>query len=467
MSGQLHASPDIHVLSQQLDGTLGPAVPYEVPGTFLARGVAVGDVTGDALEDVVLTYGGNTPSAFLATFAQVPGGGLNPPLSLPSFDLPEAVEVADVDGDGRPDVVVTHGGWEQVGVYMQLPDGTLAAEELYPVPYASHYNPHGLAVGDIDDDGLDDVVIADYNHGLVVLRSDDRLPPSVDVTDPDGDQLYSGIPFPIEWSASDNGALEGFDVDFSADGGATFLPVPGCTALPADARACVWASPGPVTAQGVIRVTARDRSGHQASDGAPCTVVVPFVTVTAPVAGANWGIGSVQTVTWSHNLEASEQVDVELSRDLGRTWTTIGAGVPNTGRYDWKVSGATTRRALVRVTWTSQRSISDVSDAPFRIAAAFVRVTTPNSNVLWTIGSQRNISWSHNLGTQAAVRVQLTRNNGATWSVLAPSVPSSGPGTGSYAWTVTGPRSTAARIRLVWTANAAVADKSDTVFWIR
>jgi hypothetical protein len=44
-------------------------------------------------------------------------------------------------------------------------------EELYAIPYASHYNPHGLAAGDINGDGFPDVVLADYNNGLVVLRN--------------------------------------------------------------------------------------------------------------------------------------------------------------------------------------------------------------------------------------------------------------------------------------------------------
>jgi hypothetical protein len=74
-------------------------------------------------------------------------------------------------------VVTLHGGWNQAGVYRQLPDGTLAAEELSAIPYASHYSPHGLALGDVNGDGSPDAVLADYNHGLVVLRNVRSGPP--------------------------------------------------------------------------------------------------------------------------------------------------------------------------------------------------------------------------------------------------------------------------------------------------
>ncbi|MER7330473.1 MULTISPECIES: hypothetical protein [unclassified Micromonospora] len=37
------------------------------------------------------------------------------------------------------------------------------------MPAASSFTPHGLAVADINDDGLKDLLMANYNYGLVVV----------------------------------------------------------------------------------------------------------------------------------------------------------------------------------------------------------------------------------------------------------------------------------------------------------
>ena len=60
-------------------------------------------------------------------------------------------------------------GWLQAGVYLQGDSG-LEPEQLYPIPYASHYATQGLALGDFSSDGCTDVAIADYNYGLVILH---------------------------------------------------------------------------------------------------------------------------------------------------------------------------------------------------------------------------------------------------------------------------------------------------------
>lgn len=184
MSGQYYAYPNVGVLLQT-NGGFNPAVYYDIGGNELSQGVAVGDVNGDLMNDVIISYGGNSPSSFVGVFLQNSLGNLNPSINYASYDCPEPVEIGDVNGDGRNDVIVAHGGWDALGVYLQGPDGTLLPYESYPLPYATHYNPHGLSVGDINGDGLNDVALADYNHGLVVLYHFSGLG-----IDADGDGFY-------------------------------------------------------------------------------------------------------------------------------------------------------------------------------------------------------------------------------------------------------------------------------------
>jgi fibronectin type 3 domain-containing protein len=171
MSGQSYSVPNVSVLPQLPAGGFGAAAPYVVRANTNTQGIGVGDVNGDGLNDVVASYGGNRPNSVLAVLAQTGSATLAAPVSYPSYDIPEPVDVADVNLDGRADVVTLHGGWLQAGIYLQLLDGTLGTEQLYPIPYASQYTPHGLAVGDINGDGSPDIVLADYNNGLVVLRN--------------------------------------------------------------------------------------------------------------------------------------------------------------------------------------------------------------------------------------------------------------------------------------------------------
>jgi hypothetical protein len=168
MSGQGYAYDNLAILTQNPGGSFDPAVFYDLGGNVNTQGLGIGDVNGDQLNDVIVSYGGNSPASNIGIFHQQ-SGVLLPAVSLPSYDIPEPVEIKDVTGDGLSDVVVLHGGWNSLGVYAQTADGSLSAEQLFPIPYASHYNVQGLALGDINNDGLTDAAIADYNYGLVVL----------------------------------------------------------------------------------------------------------------------------------------------------------------------------------------------------------------------------------------------------------------------------------------------------------
>ena len=140
-------------------------------------------MTGDGRSDVVASYGGNTPNARLAVFAQTGDGLLATPVAYTSYDIPTPVEVADLDRDGRADVVTLHSGWLRAGVYRGQADGTLGAEELYLIPANSSFDPHGLAVGDVNGDGWLDLAIAAPDKGVVILRNIGATPdPTPDPT---------------------------------------------------------------------------------------------------------------------------------------------------------------------------------------------------------------------------------------------------------------------------------------------
>jgi uncharacterized repeat protein (TIGR01451 family) len=156
------------VLLQKPGGGFEAPASQVVSGSEFTHGAGSGDVDGDGRRDVVVTGGSNGPSAFLAVFRQNAGGTLEPPAILAAYDSPQPAVVADINGDGREDVVVLHGGWLRLGAFLQNADGSLAPEALTPVPYAS-YGPQGLAIGDINGDGLPDAVIADYGGSLDVL----------------------------------------------------------------------------------------------------------------------------------------------------------------------------------------------------------------------------------------------------------------------------------------------------------
>ncbi len=177
MSGQSYAYDNFGILIQNQSGTFNSAAYFDLGFDVNTSGVAVGDINNDFLDDVVVTYGGNSPNSSIGCFYQNGEPSLlSPPISIASYDIPESVVIGDMNLDGLSDVVVVHGGWNRVGVYLQNQSGLLETEVLYPISYASHYNPHGLAVGDINGDGSNDIVIADYNFGLVLLYNTLSIP---------------------------------------------------------------------------------------------------------------------------------------------------------------------------------------------------------------------------------------------------------------------------------------------------
>ncbi|MGZ0019643.1 VCBS domain-containing protein [Nitrosomonas sp. wSCUT-2] len=97
-----------------------------------------------------------------------------------SASYPQNVAVADVSGDGKPDIVAVDAGSNAVSVLLGNGHGGFGAASLYGVGAVS---PFGVAITDINGDSKPDIVTADTGSGAVsVLLSNGPgtfSPPSV------------------------------------------------------------------------------------------------------------------------------------------------------------------------------------------------------------------------------------------------------------------------------------------------
>ncbi|HET6508201.1 MAG TPA: FG-GAP-like repeat-containing protein [Baekduia sp.] len=137
-------------------------------GTMLARGLAVGDLTGDGAPDaLVVSANAGAGSAWVATGA---GLSLSPGTPVAVGADPVAVALADVDGDGDLDGLVLDGSSDVLTVLRNDGAGNLTASSVLVDGLASGT---GLATGDLNGDGHVDAVITDGLTGLVgVLPGD-------------------------------------------------------------------------------------------------------------------------------------------------------------------------------------------------------------------------------------------------------------------------------------------------------
>jgi photosystem II stability/assembly factor-like uncharacterized protein len=170
------------------------APPNPAPGSFLVRydyavgtspyAVAVADLNGDGKPDIVVANSGSNSVSVLINR----GNGMFAPRVNYSASLqPHSVAIADVNNDGAPDIITGATGSPTISVLINHGDGTFAPA----VGYSAAGTVQQFVVADMNGDGFPDIVAVSGNSNeLQVLLNNGSggfgSPISVPVSTPIG-----------------------------------------------------------------------------------------------------------------------------------------------------------------------------------------------------------------------------------------------------------------------------------------
>ncbi|GLH68139.1 FG-GAP repeat domain-containing protein [Geothrix edaphica] len=142
---------------------------------YLVNAIAVADIDGNGQPDILglvsTDFGGVATQGYVSTRLQGPAGAFAMPTRFGVGTEPANLVVADVNGDGRPDLVVANAQDQTVSVRLADParPGFFQPAIVLATPGRT---PLDVAVGDVNGDGKADIVVAasGANNVMVFLQ---------------------------------------------------------------------------------------------------------------------------------------------------------------------------------------------------------------------------------------------------------------------------------------------------------
>ncbi|HJV88958.1 MAG TPA: VCBS repeat-containing protein [Holophagaceae bacterium] len=137
---------------QTAPGVLGHPSRYTVGGDPAA--IAVGDLNGDLLPDIVVA---NAANGTISVYFQTASHGFTQGTTLSTGALtPVDVAIGDLNQDNRPDIVVATSGASVAQIFFQTAPGVFQAT---PVSLSLGGDPRCVVVADLNNDGRPDLAV--------------------------------------------------------------------------------------------------------------------------------------------------------------------------------------------------------------------------------------------------------------------------------------------------------------------
>ena len=155
-----------------LGGTNFTLDPYStITGVSGLFAISAGDFNADGYADTAITgASSNTITIMLGT--------QNAPIPT-NFTVgatPEYIATGDLNGSGQPSIAISNRGSASISIMINdiFQAGSFSAPTTILLPLGTE-TPMGIAIGDVDNDAVGDIVVADpANNQILLLKSDGR-----------------------------------------------------------------------------------------------------------------------------------------------------------------------------------------------------------------------------------------------------------------------------------------------------
>ena len=282
--------------------------------------------------------------------------------------------------------------------------------------------------------------------------------PTISITSPvGGENWLAGSSHNITWTSSNVTSVK---LEYSTDAGTTWSPIISSTS--ASAGSYTWTLPVISSVQCKVKISDTSNTSTYNISANVFTIYQTALSITSPVGGESWLIGSSHNITWTSSNVA--KVKIEYTTDNGGNWSTIGSITASAGTYSWTVPNSASTQCLVRISDTSNANLFSTSSNVFSITTVpvpSISIHSPAGGENWLVGTNYNITWTSSYVT--GIKIEYTTDNGNTWSIVIASTPAAA---GSYSWAIPNTQSTQCKVRLSDTSNASTNSISANVFTI-
>jgi hypothetical protein len=303
----------------------------------------------------------------------------------------------------------------------------------------------------------------------------DLIPPAVTVTVPNGGEVWNIDEVQtIEWIATDNVSIDSVTIQYSINGGSSWIDA---STGEANDSTYDWTIPPTPSTTCLVKVIAFDgfeNAGEDESDNF-FTIrdgIAPSVELHHPNGGEVLSVGTVDTITWnaSDNIGV-DSVALEYSINGGADWSYIASPAASETLYEWTVPPTPSTICLMKVTaFDAELNFAeDESDSFFEIrddSLPQIMVLVPNGGEVWIANEVQDVEWRSidNVGIDS-LNITLSLDAGVTYPFLVAHINGND---SIYQWTIPETTSTECLIKVEGYDGAENIgwDESDSLFMI-